>query len=274
MLQAILGHKEAVKHWGCWSPSSECSDQLLWTSNKLENNHLHVLPDANKLSSDFWSAPRTLNRRLFSFSTLFSFSFFFYSKEEVMEGRKESCWWKQLGGLLYFTRLCLCPPSQLWRMRLGRLPPFNNNEITAACQEPLPFSIRGCSQPFEQVPRGRRNTWGTKVGREAPELHTSSEWGAFRVLPYVFSPLHPPLAMVRCRIPGGRVFFPSSSTINLSSTDWESCSTFNLCPLPPGFLLLAQLFGGKDECSFLVTGFTLHPFHIARSHCWIFPVTF
>lgn len=86
MLQAILGHKEAVKHWGCWSPSSECSDQLLWTSNKLENNNLHVLPDANKLSSDFWSAPRTLNRRLFSFSTLFSFSFFFPQRRR---------WWKE-----------------------------------------------------------------------------------------------------------------------------------------------------------------------------------
>lgn len=67
--------------------------------------------------------------------------------------------------------------------------------------------------------------------------------------------------------------FSTSSTTNLSSTDWRAAqpSTFVSSHL---VLLLAQLFGGKDKCIFLITGFTLNSFHIARSHFWIFSYDF
>lgn len=141
-------------------------------------------------------------------------------------------------------------------MRLGRLPPFNNNNnITASSYLP------GTTSFFYQrmLTTILTSSWGTKVGREAPELQTGS---GFRVLSCVFSPVLPPLVIARCRIPGRRVFFPVSvqSTYPAMSGRTAQPSTSASSHL---VLLLAQLFGGKDEHIFLVTGFTLSCYQVS-----------
>lgn len=141
------------------------------------------------------------------------------------------------------------------------------------CQEQLPFSTRGYSQPFWQIPGGRGNLWRTKVGCEAPELQTGSGWGTFRVLSCVFSPVHAPWAIVRCRIPGRRVCFP----VPVSST----YPVLTGRAAQPSTSASSQL--GSSACSgvwregwmqFFGNWVDTASLHIMRSLCWIFPITF
>lgn len=140
-------------------------------------------------------------------------------------------------------------------MRLGRLPPLNNNNITASptCQEPLPFSTRGCSQPFQQDPGWRRNTWGTKVGHEAPELQTGSVWGDIQDITTCI----PPCASTtgRCEMQNtswkGLFPIPVQSTYPARTGGAAQPSISSSLHL---VLLLDQLFGEKDECRFWELG--------------------